>query len=101
MNTMNWISVKDRLPDEQYKHIDILVWVKDNLWPNRSSVAYACYCFDEKSFFHAGCSHSECIIQPDGRKNSDDCILSVTRMDYHTEVTHWMSLPEGPEDENQ
>lgn len=63
---MNWISVKDRLPEHDN---DVLVYLNN-------SCAVGFYSQDNKKWFRDRCTCSDCYLELD--------------------ATHWMPLPEEP-----
>lgn len=67
---MNWISVNDRLPDEQFEARQILV----TLGYRTSESIVICALWDDDNFYN------------------------LETMDEMDNVTHWMPLPEPPKD---
>lgn len=70
---MNWISVKDRLPEEE---LDVLVWWIEN--PDYPDGVCCMMRIDQSPRGLEWCDD-------EGMYSAIDC------------VSHWMSLPEGPQ----
>lgn len=73
---MNWINVKDRLPDEDDG--DVLCW----------SVKFG----DES---RSASSHHIILWHHEGKWRTDSDEDYENNADYHW-ITHWMPLPESP-----
>ena len=79
VTVQNWIPTAERLPDNDYrKH------------------------WKERKYYLVRLQHGQMRTARYGYKkynwwvDSHDCVLSK---DHHTEVTHWMPLPEPPKDD--